>query len=608
MSNHLRTANKHFQQGDNENALKNYEVAARFLRTFPNPPKSLIAHCEQRITLLRRRRQSGDAQKQSQKSPTLIASRQHWDASVPEPTRIGPVQEDTFPLLSIVIPHYESLDYLIQCLKSIASARFGNIEAVVVDDASPSCKETLEDDLRRLNIKLPITLVCLATNSGPSACRNIGISVSEGRVIFFLDADDYLDEHSLRSRWELLNGWAHEAASFTSMSYVDADGRPLGPVILTHPSSIFYKDFTSNKFPCSAIAIKRKFLECDRFDESLVSGEDYEFFSRLAQRGVVYRKTNGTIWFRQHAASLTHKDQVTDVRARKAISKQVYERQLNWSSTGKPNMLAEAILHSETASRTFPVACLLALQGKLQSAETLISELDLDSITANQPEDTAKSIRFFISRENIVPDHKVDELLQQSEVGTFIQVLASSFRFRHIRFLTLMLRALFPGDTSKTIEASLAAAFRPTLLELLYTQALQFSDDCDFIVLRSENEKLRDSAAELVLSHLTANAHLEGLFLYKVALHSGDEYVDLNSIAPSTPDSYEIKKLGSELFPGIVLDRTTFLLVQAAVKQTPPANESLLPAAFLKAISSMRVKAVGGIPGAKICIELPNAS
>lgn len=92
-----------------------------------------------------------------------------------------------FPLVSVVIPCFNSLSTIEQSLDSLLRTNYPNFEVIVVDDqSSDGTYETLTKKFGR-NIKMHI--VRNEINSGPSKTRNVGVSMSKGKYIAFYETD-----------------------------------------------------------------------------------------------------------------------------------------------------------------------------------------------------------------------------------------------------------------------------------------------------------------------------------------------------------------------------------------------------------------------------------
>ena len=96
--------------------------------------------------------------------------------------------------VSIIIPVYNVEKYLKKCLDSVVKQTYKNIEIIIIDDGSNDgsseiCKKYLNDE--RIIYKKTI-------NSGVSNARNLGIKISTGDYITFIDSDDWILENYIQ--------------------------------------------------------------------------------------------------------------------------------------------------------------------------------------------------------------------------------------------------------------------------------------------------------------------------------------------------------------------------------------------------------------------------
>lgn len=94
--------------------------------------------------------------------------------------------------ISIIIPTYNSKNYLIRCIDSLLLQTYKNIEIIVVDDGST---DGTEEVIKKNYVNKIMYIKQL--NSGVSSARNKGIELATGDYIFFVDADDTIDENVL---------------------------------------------------------------------------------------------------------------------------------------------------------------------------------------------------------------------------------------------------------------------------------------------------------------------------------------------------------------------------------------------------------------------------
>lgn len=93
------------------------------------------------------------------------------------------------PLVSIIIPVYNAEKYVARCLDSLAAQTFKPIEVIVVDDGSTDSTPAIVEGYTK---KHPWFRYIRQPNKGPGEARNAGISISRGKYISFIDADDYV--------------------------------------------------------------------------------------------------------------------------------------------------------------------------------------------------------------------------------------------------------------------------------------------------------------------------------------------------------------------------------------------------------------------------------
>lgn len=95
------------------------------------------------------------------------------------------------PNVSVIIPVYNTEEYLRKCLDSVCNQTLSNIEIICINDCSSDnslgiLKEYASKDTR-------IRIIDFEENKGAAAARNKGIDLAQGEYIGFIDSDDYVD-------------------------------------------------------------------------------------------------------------------------------------------------------------------------------------------------------------------------------------------------------------------------------------------------------------------------------------------------------------------------------------------------------------------------------
>ena len=93
-------------------------------------------------------------------------------------------------LVSVIIPVYQTEEYLNQCVQSVLCQTYPNLEIILVDDGSPDACPALCDILAAQDDRV---YVIHKKNKGAAFARKAGLDVASGQYVLFLDSDDWLD-------------------------------------------------------------------------------------------------------------------------------------------------------------------------------------------------------------------------------------------------------------------------------------------------------------------------------------------------------------------------------------------------------------------------------
>lgn len=94
------------------------------------------------------------------------------------------------PLLSIIIPIYNTEKYLSKCLDSIVSQTYKSLEIICIDDGSTDKSPMIIDDYASKDNRV---VVIHQKNKGESKARNEGLKIAKGDYITLVDSDDWLE-------------------------------------------------------------------------------------------------------------------------------------------------------------------------------------------------------------------------------------------------------------------------------------------------------------------------------------------------------------------------------------------------------------------------------
>ena len=110
------------------------------------------------------------------------------------------------PIVSVIIPSYNAADYITQTLESVLAQTLTDIEVIVVDDGSTDNTRNILADFAN---KDPRLMLVEQANQFAGVARNNGMSKAQGKYLYFLDADDYIETTTLEELVDAIE--QHEA-------------------------------------------------------------------------------------------------------------------------------------------------------------------------------------------------------------------------------------------------------------------------------------------------------------------------------------------------------------------------------------------------------------
>ncbi|WP_167712134.1 glycosyltransferase [Thermococcus sp. GR4] len=181
------------------------------------------------------------------------------------------MEKNTLPLVSVIIPTYNSEKTIKKCIEAVKNQTYPNIEVIVVDGGSTDRTVEIAKSLG--------TKVIISDIPNRSRQINIGVMNSLGKYIYRLDSDIIISPRLIA-----------ECVQKCEKEGCDAVSTYWGP----DPSISFWAKVRKLEKDCykydplrnaANFYKKEVFLEIGGYDENLVAGEDYDIQNRLLKKG-----------------------------------------------------------------------------------------------------------------------------------------------------------------------------------------------------------------------------------------------------------------------------------------------------------------------------------
>ena len=220
------------------------------------------------------------------------------------------------PLLTYIVPVYNTAAYLPRCLQSIIDQPVAadDCEVLVVDDGSTDDSRAV---IERYARDYPQVRLLVQHNAGVSAARNLALEQARGQYVAFVDSDDYLEDGAAAILLDRAVSDELDVLVF-NFSRVNPDGNDDGEVSRdNYPTSAvttgagYLQQHVMSPYVWRYI-VRRDLIESNglRFDTSLIACEDGDFISRfmLAAARVAHQEIMGYCYVNRSDSAMYNPD------------------------------------------------------------------------------------------------------------------------------------------------------------------------------------------------------------------------------------------------------------------------------------------------------------
>lgn len=226
--------------------------------------------------------------------------------------------------ISIIVPCYNHGNFLKECLNSVLSQTFVNWECIILDNGSSDNTKEVAEAFTKKDSRF---IYQYTQQRGVSFARNMAISLSQGKYILPLDADDKIEPSFIEKAFHIIN-----TNDKIKVVYSDAElfGASSGKWAL--PAFNLKDLLIENSIFCTALYRKSDALSFGGYNEEMKEGfEDWDFWIRMLKSGGdVYKIPETLFYYRIRASSRNNSlDNEKQLNLRRKIAenhKDVYEK------------------------------------------------------------------------------------------------------------------------------------------------------------------------------------------------------------------------------------------------------------------------------------------
>ncbi|MCT7982836.1 glycosyltransferase [Laspinema sp. A4] len=205
------------------------------------------------------------------------------------------------PTISVIIPAYNAEKTIQETIESVLKQTFQDFELIIINDGSTDATLEIISSIKDSRIQ-----VFSFPNSGAQKSRNRGIEQAVGEYVAFIDADDLWTPDKLERQLKALEENPEAGVAYSWTDYIDESGNCLpGGHHFKFTNQVYERLLLGDFIGSGSNPLIRKeaFSQVGNFDESLLGGQDWEMWLRLASKYQFTVVTATQVLYRQSAHS-----------------------------------------------------------------------------------------------------------------------------------------------------------------------------------------------------------------------------------------------------------------------------------------------------------------
>lgn len=219
------------------------------------------------------------------------------------------------PLISVLMPCYNAMPYLVDALDSIINQSYSNLEIICINDGSSDETGQILDNYALKDKRIKV--VHNERNIKLISSLNKGIDLANGEYIARMDADDIAALNRIEVELNYMMENPYIDIISCGLWVISEDGKIISKIIPRQNTALacFFASFFYVPIGHPELLVKTKVLKENNFmnDEVALHTEDYELWSRLLRKGYALQNMSVLLhYFRINSQSVSRK--YTDIQ------------------------------------------------------------------------------------------------------------------------------------------------------------------------------------------------------------------------------------------------------------------------------------------------------
>ena len=230
------------------------------------------------------------------------------------------------PIISIILPVYNSENYILECLESIKNQTMQNFEVILIDDKSTDKSLKITKCYLKNNLYGKFKIIRNKSNIGITRSLNKAFKISNGKYIARIDADDINKPDRFEIQFKYLEKNHDISIVGSNVEYIDKDSRFIhySDLPLSH-MDIKSSLFLYNPIIHSTIFFRKKIFSKYPYNEKFNTSQDYEMYCRIIHSHKFTNIRKSLVKFRFHDQSISSHKKKLQKKNSLVIQKRYYK-------------------------------------------------------------------------------------------------------------------------------------------------------------------------------------------------------------------------------------------------------------------------------------------
>ena len=193
--------------------------------------------------------------------------------------------EKMAPLVSVIMPAYNSALFVEEAITSVLAQSFTDFELIVIDDCSQDNTACIVSEFAERDAR--VRLVRNNKNMGVAQTRNRGLELFRGKYVALLDSDDYWKPQMLEKMLALAEEMKADIV-YCSYELVDEQGRKVCNDFIVPTETTFEESIVKSVITCSTVLVTAELAKNNRFPTNMYH-EDIALWFQMLRDGAIAR-------------------------------------------------------------------------------------------------------------------------------------------------------------------------------------------------------------------------------------------------------------------------------------------------------------------------------